>query len=134
MALLGRVSPVVWSRASPGARLLCFWSRTGAVTWKGARRGSDGGGRRAERALYGALGALGLALLLLALTATASAQAWSPGGRLFVGALAFLARALSVLAFLVSGWGLLAVRWRSVPLMLVNVLALAVALSVGLCR
>jgi hypothetical protein len=95
---------------------------------------SDGGGRRAERALYGALGALGLALLLLALTATPSAQAWSPGGRLFVGALALLARALSVLAFLISGWGLLAVRWRSVPLMLVVVLALAVALSLGLCR
>jgi hypothetical protein len=89
--------------------------------------------RDAGRATYAALGALGLALFLLALTATPAARGRSPGGLVYVGVLAFLARASSVLAFLISGWGLLVVRLRSLPLLLVNILALTVALSLGLC-
>jgi hypothetical protein len=94
---------------------------------------TEGQRRAAARATWVALGALAPALLALALTATPAARDRSPGAIVFDGVLGVLARLLGVLSFLASGWGLLAVRLRSVSLIVVNILALAVVLSLGPC-
>lgn len=89
-------------------------------------QGGRGPHRRAkvERALNASLGALGVALLVTVLAGTSGAGR-GPG----TVAPAVVSYALGIAAFLSSLWGLLLVGFRSLPLMLVNTIAVLFLLS-----
>ena len=85
--------------------------------------------RQTQRPLYASLTCLGLALLSIAVLAALGPQAaWCVLPALFAP-LAAGSILLTVIALLISLWGLWKARWRSWPLIVVALLALVLVIA-----